>query len=238
MQYNSHLTNQDIVTLADKFCKSNSTSFPLVEKTLYANLGNRIILTEIFDAYGGWKYDDRNNTDFPISTANLVSGQDDYALPLDLSWLEKVYVQNENDDDWEELKPISHENIEDEPDFMDTDSTPTYYRVIGNSIKIYPASSYSKTGGIMIEYSRDISGFDTTDTTKTPGFDRQFHEAIPVYMAYQYELANHITSPTGKIPHEDAWTDILARIKRHYTQKFKQLFPTRVKINNPINEYL
>lgn len=238
MQFNSHATNQDIVTLADKMCKSNSVSFPIAEKTLYANLGNRIILTEIFNAYGGMKYDDRNYTDFPISTTNLVSGQSDYALPLDLSWIEKVYIQNESNTDYTELTPIELDNIDTEPDFFDTDSVPAYYRIIGNSIKIYPAADYSKDDAVMIEYARDISAFETTDTTKTPGFDRQFHEAIPVYMAYQYELTNHITSQTGKIPHQDAWFDILERIKRHYTQKFRQLYPTRMKISNPINQYL
>jgi hypothetical protein len=238
MVYNSNATGQDIVSLADSYCKSNSVSFPIKEKTLYANEGNRIILSEIFNAYGGMKYDDRNNTNLPISTTNIVSGQDDYALPLDLSWIEKVYVQDENSDIWRELEPISLENIKDEPDFMDVDSVPMFYRVIGNSIKIYPATNFSKDDALMIEYARDISTFATTDTIKTPGFDQQYHGAIAIYMSYQYELANHITSPTGKIPHEDAWLDILARIKRHYTQKFKQLYPTRIKITNTINEYI
>lgn len=238
MQYNSHATNQDIVSLADKMAKSNPVSFPIAEKTLYANMGNRIILTEIFNAYGGMKYDDRNNTDFPYSTTDLMSGQDDYALPLDLGQLEKVYVQDQNSDNWTELEPLALDNIHTEPDFMDVDSNPMFYRVIGNSIKLYPASSYSKDDALMIEYTRDISTFVTTDTTKTPGFDTQFHEAIPTYMAYQYEITNSVVTPTGKIPHQDAWFDILARIKRHYSQKYRQLYPMRMKVRNDINQYL
>lgn len=238
MQYNSHTTNQDIVSLADSLAKSNSVSFPIADKTLYANVANRIILSEIFDAYGGMKYDDSNQTDLPISTTQLVSGQENYTLPVDLSCLEKVYVQNENNDDWTELKPIELDNIDEEPDFMDTDSVPMYYRAIGNVIKIYPASNYTKDNALMVEYTRDISTFATTDTTKTPGFDRQFHEAISIYMAYQYQLVNGILDQAGRIPHEKTWTDILARIKRHYVQKYRQIYPARIKINNNINNYL
>jgi hypothetical protein len=47
MQYNSHATSQDLVSLTNALDKQSNTSFPLTEKTLYANSGNRIILTEI-----------------------------------------------------------------------------------------------------------------------------------------------------------------------------------------------
>lgn len=238
MQYNSHATSQDLVSLANAIVKQNNTSFPLTTKTLYANIGNRLILTEIFNAYGGWKYDDRNNTDFPIATNDLTSGTSNYPLPTDLTQLNAVYVQYSGDT-WTKLEPITLEEInsrEAEPEFQTTDGVPRFYRVLSNSIIIYPASNEEVTDGIMIEYSRDISTFATTDTTKTPGFDPIFHEALAIFMSLMFARINLNAERTNDL--ERQWLDYLARIKRHYTQKYKEMFPARIKIRNPINDFI
>lgn len=235
MQYNGHSTNQDLVSLAEKLSKSNSVSFPIAEKTLYANLGSRIIMSAIHEVYGGWKYDDSNQTDFPRATTDLTSGQDDYALPIDTSFVDAVYYQNQNDTTWNRLEPLPLEMIDNEPSDFDTDSTPQYYRLSSNSIIIYPASDFSKDDALMVEYSRDISAFATTDTTKKPGFDQQFHEAVAIYMAWQYSMVNNTATKQNLTL---MWTDILERIRRHYQMKWKELFPTRIKIRNDINQYL
>jgi hypothetical protein len=239
MQYSGNSTSQDIVSLANTLTKQNATSFPIEDKTMFANMGNRIILSEIHQTFG-WKYDDRNNTDFPIATTDLNATQDNYALPLDLSYLQAVYVKD-SAGLWTQLVPLTLEDINDreaEPEFEKTDSITTYYRPLGNSIKVYPASKETVAGGLMIEYSKDVSTFATTDTTKTPGFDIQYHEAVAVYMAYMFELTNGIVTPTGKIPHEDSWIDYLARIKRHYLQKWQEMYPARVKLDYNFNSYL
>lgn len=239
MVYNSHATGQDICTLADKLVKTDSTSFPIAEKTVYANMGNRLILTELFNAYGGWKYDDRNNTDFPISTTALTANQTNYSLPVDVSSVQGVYYLAEGTtDNWTKLTPITVEQINEidaEPNFQNIASVPQYYRLLNNSIKIYPASNYTLSGGLMVEYTRDISEFATTDTTKTPGFEPIFHEAIAVYMAYRYAQANSLTSLNGIT---QQWTDYLSRIKRHYTQKFGEMFPPKFANNTRLCDYL
>lgn len=237
MQYNGNSTSQDMVSLANLFTKQNNNSFPLTEKTIYANMGNRIILTEIHNAYGGWKYDDRNNTDFPIATTDLVSGQTDYALPIDTIHLNAVYYKD-TAGNWTKLIPLTLEEInrmEAEPEFEDTNARPTYYRALSNSIKIYPASDYSQDDSLMVEYSRDVSTFATTDTTKQAGFDPIFHEAIPVYMSYQYAQINQL--PMLKSLTEQ-WIDYLARIRRHYSQKFKDMFPARMNVDRNLTDYL
>jgi hypothetical protein len=237
MQYNSNATSQDLVSLANALTKRDNTKFPLTEKTLYANMGNRIILTEIHNSYGGWKYDDRNNTDFPIATTNLVSAQSNYGLPTDTTQINGVYVKYSGDV-WDKLDPITLEQInrqEAEPEFESTDGVPRYYRTLSNSIVVYPASNLSVTDGLMIEYSRDISSFATTDTTKTPGFDPIFHESLGVYMAYQYAQINSLDNLKDL---KEQWFDSLARIKRHYAQKFKDMYPARVKMYNNVNDYL
>lgn len=239
MQFNSNSTSQDMVSLANLFTKQNNTSFPLTEKVIYANMGNRIILTTIHEAYGGWKYDDRNNTDFPIATTELTANTVNFALPVDTNQLNGVYVLTPNTtDSWTKLTPITLEKInqmEAEPNFNNTASTPQYYRALSNSIKLYPASNVTVASGLMVEYSRDISTFATTDTTKTAGFDTTFHEALPVYMGYQFAQINGL--PNLKSLTEQ-WVDYLARIKKHYVQKFKDMYPTRININYNLSEYL
>lgn len=239
MQYNSHSTSQDLVTLANNLVKQDNTSFPLTEKTQYANIANRLILTEIFNAYGGWKYDDRNNTDFPRATNDLVSGTDNYALPTDTTQLNAVYVDYNGDGTWTKLEPLTLEEInqmEAEPSFNDTNGVPRFYRVLSNSIFLYPASNVTRTDGLMIEYSRDVSTFATTDTTKTPGFDPIFHEAIAVYMALQFAKINLNAERVNDLQND--WVDYLVRIKRHYAKKYKDMFPPKIRSTNPINQYL
>lgn len=239
MQFNGHATNQDICSLANKLVKQSDTTYPLTEKVIDANTGNKIILEEIHNAYG-YKYDDRNNTSFPIATTDLVSGQDNYSLPLETNYLHAVYVLREGStDDWDKLIPITLEDInqmEAEPSFENTNANPTYYRTIGNSIKIYPASDYSLEDGLMVEYSGDISAVTTTDTTKTFGFDVSFHEAVAYYMASQFAKINILASASTL---ELDWQTWLMKIKRHYSQRFRDLFPPRMKINkNEISDYI
>lgn len=234
-----------MVSLANLFTKQNNTSFPLTEKTIYANMGNRIILTEIHNAYGGWKYDDRNNTDFPIATTDLLSGQSDYALPIDTIHLNAVYYKD-TAGNWTKLIPLTLEEInrmEAEPEFEDTNARPTYYRALSNSIKIYPASDYSQDDSLMVEYSRDVSTFVTTDTTKVAGFDPIFHEAIPVYMALKYAQIN--TLPVvGSLTRDwegyvgNRERNTVGSITRHYSQKFKDMFPARMNVDRNLTDYL
>jgi hypothetical protein len=237
MQYNGHATNQDLVTLSNKLSKQNDVSFPLVEKTLYANMGEREIMSAIHEVYGGWKYDDKNQTDLPEATADLVSGQDTYTLPVDASFVDGVYYQNENNSTWNKVLPLAKEQLNNEQDFMTTDGPPAYYRPVGDTIKLYPASNFSKDDALKVQYSRDIVGFTTASTTTTPAFDSQFHEAVAVYMAYMVSAANSLKSEkmlTVK------WEKALEMIRRHYQMKFKEMFPTRIKVNTatPIEEYL
>lgn len=240
MQYNGETNNQDMCSLANLLCGQNNTTYPLKDKTLFANMANRQILTQIFKVYGGWKYDDKNYTDFPIATTNLVANQTNYSLPDNIS-IDAVYVQNQNDDEWNKLTPLALENIYNEPDYNDEPSTAGEYRIIGNTIKLYPPISYSKDDALMVEFSRDISQFIVTDTTKEAGFDEIFHEAIPVYIAYQY-AQKHSLSNLNEL--KEQWFGFmgidgrLGSIGKHYARKFKDMFPPSMKQTYQINDYI
>jgi hypothetical protein len=245
VQFNSHATAQDIVSLANELSRQNDSTYPLAAKVRHANAAVRIITGVIHDAYGGWRYDDRNQTDLPRATSDLVSGQTNYALPTDSVGLAAVYIQNEADDEWTKLTPLALEEIPGaEPSFEDTNGNPWAYRMTNNSIVLYPPSSYSKDDAIMVEYDRDISSFATTDTTKSPGFDPLFHEAVPTYMAWQKSmtLGLPMASDLAKAWHGESpevrlggW---LGRIRAHYARKFRDKYPASIKTRFPINDYL
>lgn len=246
MQYNSNATGQDIVTMAEKKSLSNSVSFPIAEKTLYANEGSKIIWGWIHAAYGGWAFDDSNQTDFPEATTQLTSGQVDYLLPVDNDLIKGVSIKNQGNV-WYDLEPITLEEIQDmgfsEAQFMNVASTPTYYRLIGNSVKIYPAANYTQSASLKIWEDREILLFTTTDTTKYPGWIAAFHEALATYMALQY-AGNNTTPQLIKLQRE--WDGNEAStgkeggykkaIKSYYSRRFAEMFPPRITVRDYTRE--
>ena len=237
MQFSGSSSGQDIITLAEKLTKSNSTSFPIAEKTLYANQAVKIIQTWIHQAYGGWLYDDSNYTDFPEATTTLTSGQVDYSLPIESNQIVGISIK-QADGTWYPLQPITLEQIQDkgisESQFYSTVSSPQYYRLLAKSIKIYPASNYTLAAGIKLYESREASLFATTDTTKVPGFDAQFHEAVPTYMALQYATINGLTN---QVALQNAWTLYEQRIKQEYGRRFAEMFPPRMTVRDAVREF-
>jgi hypothetical protein len=236
MQYSGHATNQDIVSMADVLAKTNSVSFPIAEKTLFANEGERIIWSIIHDAYDGWILDDKNFTDLPEATTALVQGRTDYSIPTEASKVIGVSFKDTSGT-WHQLAPITLEQIQEggaEDEFYETDGMPTAYRPIGNVIKIYPAANFSQAASLKLFYTRDISGFTTTDTTKTPGFDSQYHEAIPTYMALQYARINQLSNKNDL---EVQWARYEARIRSDYSKRFAEMYPARITTKDGLAEY-
>ena len=238
MQYNSHATNQDLVTLLNDLTAMDDNVYSLEAKTRDMNTANRIIWTWIHDAYGGWQYDDSNNTaDFPTATAALVADQKDYSIPADAETVRAVEIKNEGGV-WNHLQALTEEQIREsqaENEFMDTSSQPLYYTIKGNSINLFPASDYAQAASIRVSYDRETSSFASTDITKTPGFASLFHEAV----AYG---AGAIFSSYRSIPQmaslQDRWLDYESRIKKFYSSRFQEKFPPRLTVRDSVQEYM
>lgn len=144
------------------------------------NEANRKVLTVIFKSYGGWIYDDANQTDLPQAADNLVSGTAKYALPTDALTVNRVEVKD-NNGNWGRVDAYSQETVTDSlTDFAGTSGTPILYRLIGNTIEFAPTPDYNSTGGFKVFFDRDSVNFAYTDTTKTPGFASTFHNALAV----------------------------------------------------------
>lgn len=246
LQYNSQSDGQDICTHSDNLVKTDSTSFPLTVKTQYANEALRIIWQDIFYSYGGWIYDDTNLTDLPEATTNLVSGQQFYSLPLDSDSLMGVEFQNVGGT-WITLVPVTLEKIKQEgyaeSEFYKTSSTPMFYRPVANGFKLYPPSSVSQSASLRIHINRDVSSFVSTDTTKVPGFDAPFHYGVPIYIGLKFAQVNGLSIAGGtlrggyKTGLYSDWFEFRENLKKHYSERFRQMFPPRMRVIDATRDF-
>lgn len=205
----------------------------LAEATSIANEKNHEVWHNIFMSTGNWQYDDNNNLDLPISTSNLVSGTDSYALPSDALTVQRVECKDENDQ-WYTLTPITKEEIGSGLDeFMDTDGQPKYYSLINGVVQIYPASNYASTNGLKIYFDRDSVDFATDDTTKTPGFASPYHEILPIMMAIEWYKVKQPASNTLAILVQDQ-LKLEKAIKEFYGKRFKNFKP---KVGRVLRSY-
>lgn len=247
MQFNSNSTEQDIVTMSEELVKSNSVRFPITKKVMYANQAMRFIMSWIHEAFGGWIYDDSNQTNLPEGTIALVANQDTYTLPVDNSYIQGVSVKQLNGT-WYKLNPINLEQIQDtgtsESAFLTTAGQPMHYRLLGNVVKIYPSASYGQDNSLKIHETRDVSSFTTTDTTKTPGFDLRYHEAVPTFMALQYAKINgskNLKELQRDWDGDEAMTGreggYKKMIKSDYSRRYAELFPARITVRDATIDY-
>ena len=249
MQYNGESNSQDICTLSEKLSKSNSISFPIAEKTLYANTKNKEILTWIFSSYGGWTYQDSNDTSDPYADINAVANTNKVAIPSGVLELIGVSYLDSSTNEYNPLKPITIQEIQDRgytlQNFMNTSGIPEYYLPLGDNLYIFPALSSDLTSGFRAYFSRGSSSFTVTDTTKTPGFLSEFHEALETGMALMNCIVNQ---KPMKNDLQLAWDGNEAKtgreggykkmIKKYYSQRYKEMFPPRITNKDLINDYI
>ena len=77
------LNATQIFTLIDTEAGTNTTSYPLADKVLDINVALDDAIDIAIRSCGIGQYDDTNNTDYPIITTDLNSGQRDYSYTAD-----------------------------------------------------------------------------------------------------------------------------------------------------------
>lgn len=191
-----YMTYTDIKNEVYLLTKTNSTSLPDASMVLYANTAYDRVVSLIMESDGRWQFDDTNQTDLPIATTALVSGQTDYELSTAHLAVSRVEVKK-TDGKWVLLKPIDPANITVAMnEFMNVSGDPMYYDKSGNSLFLYPASNYSQAASLKVYFQRPPSYFVSGDTTKVPGFKTIYHELIPLWISYKYALANSRNNAT------------------------------------------
>lgn len=177
-----------IVEEIDFLVDTNSTSYSIDQKVRNVNRALDKVVSLIQQSDGRWKWDDNNQTDYPIATTNLVSGQGTYQFTVDHLEIDRVEWKDANGN-WVLGTPIDQSQIGEALDeFRSTDGQPVFYDKEYDSLTLYPAPNYNSTNGLKIRYSRVGSYFADTDTTKEPGFAKPFHRYLSLSAAYDYAL--------------------------------------------------
>ena len=224
-------------SLNDGGISGNATR--LKEFTAHVNEVNRRVWHLIFTSYGGWQYEDGNQTDLPAASDTLTSGQTSYALPTGSLTVRGIEVKDTGGI-WRQLKPLTEEIIREHQamgEFYKTSSQPLYYQRVGQTVRIFPASNYTQTSSFKVFFDRGSVAFASTNTTETPGFASEYHGILPIGAALEYLMVKQPNDPvTTRLANE--YTKYEKNIERFYQEKFHQMFPPRIRTADIIREYV
>lgn len=186
-----------INSLISSNIRGNTSKYSLADRTIDINAALDKVWSLAIKASNKWQLDDSNQTDLPIITTSLVSGQRDYAFTTDGSSniildVHKVMIKNPSGV-FIEISPVDQQSEENMNAFWDgqnTTGTPTRYDKTGNSIFLDPIPSYNSSGGLKLFINREASYFTSSDTTKKPGFAGIFHEYLALRPSYMFAQRN------------------------------------------------
>jgi hypothetical protein len=229
MTFNSTSTLSGVIQIYERFIDSgyayvSGDTNRMLEATNLANQKSSEIWHIIHEATGNWQYDDSNNTDLPFATTDIVNAQRRYALPTEALTVQRVEAKDSSGN-WTVLRPLIKESIPEALDeFHDENGTPMYYNLVDGVITLYPATNYASTDGLKVYYDREAVAFETSDTTKTPGFASPYHEILPVMMAMEWYNVKQPTSPT-LVKLEQKFLRLEKALKDFYGKRFKDYKP-------------
>jgi len=215
---------------------ATTSSYSLSTKVRDINQAYAKFMSIAVVASGRWQVDDTNQSDYPITSVDLISGQQDYAFTIDGSTptnqvldLHRVEMLD-SAGNWGLLRPL---DIKDVPVALDayqpTGGTPSFYDKTSNAIFLYPAPNYTAVGGLKFYFSRTPVYFLTSDTTKQAGIPDIFHEYLAVRPSYFYCLSKGLSEKAKAYKIE--LMEMEDAIKRYYGSRQRDEDPA-MTVNN------
>ena len=185
----------EIIALNDQHCgKTNAYSASLG----LLNLNNALYRVETeymkTDAYP--KYDNSNNTDFPIATGDLVASQQDYTLPTETIKIDRIEISYDGVNFYRAtlLNPTEHSVALTSTNIASDFSTGSpAYSLNGRSIMLYPIPTIAVTGGIRVYGQRFHTAFTSANysgATLSMGMDINWQEQVAREMSLNYLMDN------------------------------------------------
>lgn len=233
MVFNDTTTEQGIVQDAYFEASANSNSYPIADLTRHANQALDEMTSIAIASNGTWQFDDSNNTDLPIGTTALLSGQADYTFDDDYLTIEEIRVLPNGATQWDILKPVDRNDPEIRDlllSYENISGTPEYYDKFGETIMLYPKPNYSQAASLKAFFQRKASYFSTTDTTKEPGFPKHLHKFIPLFCAFSYASAKDLPKKNDLFTRLEKERE---RIKKHFSRREKDI--TNIITSESIN---
>lgn len=186
MQFNSETNGLDLYSDARFQCgideTSDTTSYAIKAFTRNANFALDRIESLIMKA-DGWKFDDTNQTGELIDTSQTFTASTK-KISVQGTWrtISRVRIPDANGNMFT-LPEIIRRQLSD-GQLNNPAGTPIGYYRLGNYLYFDKAVSYA--GTIEVQFQRGSSYFVYTDTTKTPGFDANFHRLISLHAAVDW----------------------------------------------------
>jgi len=233
MQFSNTTTREGVLQACERYTGLGNTvitgdSDKLKEFTAYSNTALRKLWHYVFTSTGVWEYDDSNQSDLPQATTNLVAAQAKYALPSGALAIKRLEVKD-SAGNWTVLKPLMRDEIPGAIDeFFETDADPIYYRLIGDTIELFPGSSVNVTGGLKIYFDRGSTTFASTDTTKEVGFAAEYADLVPLYASLEW-LKINLPEDARTAQLKEDYAVGVQNLKDYYSKRFpaKKVMITR-----------
>lgn len=192
----------DLVTDFNKKAKVVvGTSYQASDFLVDVNAAYDRVSSLILKADSRWQWDDFNNSDLPIATTGLVSGQQDYSLAVAFLTIDRVEILD-TAGVWHELDPVLQQELKRGSEvaleeYLPNEGTPLKYQALGNSVFLYPIPNYTLSASLKIYFTRGPNYFVIGDISsnpavgiKVPGFNQLYHQLLSLWPAYDYCVTN------------------------------------------------
>lgn len=221
MQFSLSTGEKGLVEDARWMTNSDSNSYAVADITRCVNRWYYKAVIEAWKASSDWEFDDTNQSNFPIATTTMVASQADYSIPTNALKILRVEAKDVGGN-WHIINPIDETEIDQALDeFYKTAGMPMYYRMVRNSIILYPApasTSATLASGLKIYFLREVDEFITTDTTQEPGLAEPFHRILSLGAAYDFAVAK---GTDNLLSRADRWRQeiesLLRDLRDYYT---------------------
>lgn len=208
----------------------------LKDFTARINGASSRVWSVIFRNHGAWKYDDGNQADLPQGSDTLTAGQSTYALPEEALTVDRIEVKD-SAGNYIKLVPITEQELIPSVDeYMENANTPYAYRLLGRTVELFPASSYTLASGFKVYFTRGSVAFDSGDTTETPGFCSEYHEILPILASLDWMYVNKPNSPS--IVHlTNQERELMAELGNYYSKRWRDHQPKVRPVNRQRNAF-
>lgn len=171
-----------------------STDYPDADLNRNINIWYRRALGWIFTVMGSWSASEE------FATTDSVIGQTEYPCPTNLLRLSSVEFKY--DAAGEFVKGTSFDKKEvgialGNNTLVGASTTDPFYRMGDKSIFIYPAFTSVVTGGIRIEYNKDVTNLSSG--TDVPDLLSPLHPILSTGAAYQFCLAKEMRNKAEEL---------------------------------------
>lgn len=199
MQFNPTDKTISLVADIDFLLFGNSefnSDYSLVDRARNLNLAWDEAVAVMFKADPNFKWDDTTNSDFPLATLALTANLDHYTLLDSALVIHRVRMKDKNGN-LKTLDPVLRSELSDD-ELAETGEPEKYYKM-GGAIFPIPVPDYGGADGVEVEFQRGANYFESTDTSKSPGFNPQFHQFLSIGAALRYAVANGLDKKAGSL---------------------------------------